>query len=40
MFYMFGDEVEGIEIEEINQNLLCAGIVTVGDLEKLSAVFS
>lgn len=40
MFYMFGDEVESIEIEEINKNLLCAGIVTVGELEKLSAVFS
>ena len=40
MFYMFGDEVENIEIEEINPNLLCAGLITVGEFEKLAAVFS
>ena len=40
MFYMFGDEVENIEIEEINSNLLCAGLITVGEFEKLAAVFS
>ncbi len=40
MFYMFGDEVQSIEIDKINKNLLCAGIVTVGELERLTAVFS
>lgn len=40
MFYMFGDEVENIEIDEINPNLLCAGLITVGEFEKLAAVFS
>ncbi len=37
---MFGDEVENIEIGEINPNLLCAGLITVGEFEKLAAVFS
>ena len=40
MFYVFDDELKSIEIEEINKNMLCAGFMTVGEFERLAAVFS
>ena len=40
MFYVFDDELKSIEIEEISKNMLCAGFMTVGEFERLAAVFS
>lgn len=40
MFYVFDDEVKSIDVDEINKNMLTLGFITVGELEKLAAVFS
>ena len=40
MFYVFDDEVKSIDVDEINKNVLTLGFITVGELEKLAAVFS
>lgn len=40
MFYVFDDEVKSIDVDEINKNMLTLGFMTVGELEKLAAVFS
>ena len=40
MFYVFDDEVKSIAVDEINKNMLTLGFVTVGELERLAAVFS
>lgn len=40
MFYVFDDEVRSIGVDEINKNMLILGFITVGELERLAAVFS
>ena len=40
MFYVFDDEVKSIDVDEINKNMLTLGFMTVGELERLAAVFS
>ena len=39
MFYVFDDEVKSIDVDEINKNMLTLGFMTVGELERLAAVF-
>ena len=40
MFYVFDDEVKSIDVDEIGKNMLTLGFITVGELERLAAVFS
>ena len=40
MFYVFDDEVKSIDTDEIGKNMLTLGFITVGELERLAAVFS